>query len=194
MTSFTHHFALADDKSFDAPSMGDIVKPHMKDGFGAEFWIVDDNENVERWYPEDLRGLQPALVTVRHKPLRLLVFLVDPGHMRTTDHDGNVMIVSDVTYDVAVIQPTGQIKDGCKAVTGWSGSAPSPHLMHVAKGTIKVSFEALDPLGTYTVAVLVHDNIRKVDIPLSHTIKLRELDANPEKDKNKGWNTSLGGP
>lgn len=174
--------------------MGDIVKPQMKDGFGAEFWIVDDNENVERWYPEDLRGIQPASVTVRHKMLRLLVFLVNPGHLRTTDRDGNEMIVSDVTYDVAVVQPTGQIKDGCKAIVAWSGPAPSPHLMHVARGTLKVSFEALDPLGTYTIAVLVHDNVRKVDIPLSHTIKLRELEANPDKDKNKGWNTSLGGP
>jgi len=185
--------ALADDKPFsqDArPVIDDIVKPQMKDGFGAEFWIIDDGNSVEKLIPEDLRGVQPAYAATRHKPLRLLVFILNPGHIPTVDYSGNEINAADVTYDLTVQQPDGHFKDGCKGMTGWSGAAPTSHLTHIAKATIKIVFEAIDPPGTYTFTVVVHDNVRKVDITLTHRVRLRDQDTN--ENQSTKWSASPG--
>lgn len=167
----------------------DLVKPQMKDGFGVEFWIVDENENIEKWFPEDLRGMQPLMVTNRHKALRLLVFIVDPGRTRSTDGDGTDVPVSDVTYDFVIVGPDGRIKESSKGIMGWYGQAPSARLIHIARGKQKISFETLDPLGTYTFRVVVHDNVRKVDIPVSHPIRLQDAEFHEESKK---WSNTLG--
>ncbi|MCX6968511.1 MAG: hypothetical protein NTZ46_12195 [Verrucomicrobia bacterium] len=79
---------------------------------------------------------------------------------------------SDVTFDVYIISPNGNLALADKQRVGWRGTPPSPGLIYLAKDRGMFNFEAIDPLGEYTIALVVHDNIRKADLKLTRKLDL----------------------
>lgn len=152
---------------------GDKVDLEMKDGFGAEFWLVDKENTMPTWLPDDLRNTSPVFVTKRGRELRLVVFLFNPGRAEFSASTVKTLY-SDVTYDVMVHRPDMVKYVGAMGVAAWSGPSPSPYFIERARLVVKLSFKPSEPLGDYTIMVAVHDNVRKLTIPLLHTIKVRD--------------------
>ena len=55
-----------------------------------------------------------------------------------------------------------------------SGRPPSQHMVALLYGHPTMTFELIDPVGEYTIKVMVHDTVRKIDIPLTRKIVLQD--------------------
>ena len=148
----------------------------MKEGFGAHFWLTDSDRFYLNWVHADTRNLTPVVVTHRNVPLFIAVFIVDPGIKKVILFDGKEKLTSDVTYDFQILKPDGsQYPNGAgRNITGWTKRPPPPHLVQLLYGRATITFELIDPIGEYTVNIVVHDNVRKVDIPLQRKVQLVE--------------------
>lgn len=144
-----------------------------KGGVSAQFWVTIDDQIFNSWASESaIRTLKPVLKVKRNVPVYLALFLANPGIrtvMRTT---GKPRLYSDVTFDTYLASPTGVLSLLSKQRVGWKGAPPSPGLVHLAKERGLLSFAAIDPIGEYTILVIVHDNVRKVDMRLARKLDL----------------------
>lgn len=145
----------------------------MKNGFGAEFFMTDEVPS-QRWLPEEVRRTKHLLVAKRYKPVRTALFIVNPATRHILKPDGKDAVVADVTYDVSITKPDGSSYFNSKDVLGWTGEPPPSHLIQLVQSSATIAFETIDPAGEYTVAIVVHDKIRKTDIALQHTIRLED--------------------
>lgn len=111
-----------------------------------------------------------ALTTAKAGDKVAVKILFDGPQM---DSGGNI----DVTYDVKVLTPSGAVYPGTdnlglEAVQAHVGNTNA--LYDNRNVVLHLRFEKGDQLGVYSVEVVLHDNIAKVDIPLSATIELVE--------------------
>ena len=178
-------FALAMDQ---APA--DILSPEVggtnaiaqienletQDGFSAQFWMTTEEQIFTTWSQTSaIRNLKPTLQVQRNTPVYLALFMANPGVRSVVKKRGaKPVFSSDITFDLYVINPSGIVSLASKQRVGWRGSPPSPGLVNLAKDRGVLNFEAIDPLGEYTVVLMVHDNIRKVDMKLTRKLKVED--------------------
>ena len=169
-------------------ALADILTPGMKandavsqinsletrDGFSAQFWMTTDEQIFSTWAKTGaIRGLKPTLQVKRNTPIYLALFMANPGErsMEKTP-TAKPRMVSDVSFDLYIINPGGALSLSNKQRTGWKGTPPSPGLVYLAKDRGVLNFEAIDPLGEYSIVLVVHDNVRKTDIRLIRKLEL----------------------
>ena len=172
------HIAIADATTLTRPDqvINQNKEMTVKDGFGAQFWMTDNDRFYNNWLSADTRNFTPVLVTRRNIPLYLAVFAVDPGVKKVQRPDGSFKLSSDVTYDFQIFQPDGTPYPGGagRNITGISGRPPASHMVALLFGRASLTFDLIDPVGEYTVKVVVNDNVRKVSIPLTRKIVLQD--------------------
>lgn len=152
----------------------------MRDGFGAQFWVTDSDAFYLNWLRTDTHNLEPVTLTRRGVPLYLAIFLLDPGVQRTRRGLRN-----DVTFDYQVLGPDGGSLDAGRNFLAWASHPLPVHLVQLAGAPAEHHGDRLmrsypqimfgdNPPGEYIVNVLVHDNIKKVEISLQRKIVLQE--------------------
>lgn len=147
-----------------------------KSGVSAQFWLTSDEQIFAGWMKAGmLRSLKPISEVKRNMPVYFALFLANPGIRRVVK--GNVLkpkCTSDVSFDLFLITPSGNVCLADKQRVAWKGTPPAPELVYLSKDRGMISFEAIDPLGEYTVIVVLHDNILKMDMKLARKLVLTE--------------------
>ena len=153
--------------------LGRVDVLETKDGFSAQFWMTSEDQIFSTWTTAGaIRNLKPTISVKRHVPVYLALFLANPGVKEGPS--AAVGPTSNVTCDLYVVNPNGALCLADRQRSAWRGASPSPGLVVLAKDRGILSFEAIDPLGDYTIVVVVHDNIRKVDIKLMRKLRLTD--------------------
>ena len=140
-------------------------------GFSAEFFMTDEPISA-RLHPDDVLKTRHITTTKRTSPVHVALFFANPGPSHTIDHKGKEFVFADVRYDLLITRPDGGEYFHQKDIRAWSDTMPAQHLLHVSRSIVTISFESIDPKGTYTVEMVVHDKSRDISIPLRHTITL----------------------
>lgn len=144
------------------------------DGFSAQFWITTEEQIFASWARNTaIRDLKPTISAKRNTPIYLALFIANPGvRLRQEVTSKVVHKISDVTFDMYIITPMGHLTLATKQRIGWRGTAPAAELVFLARDRGTIAFEAIDPLGEYTIAMVVHDNVKKTDIKLVRKLNL----------------------
>lgn len=145
-----------------------------KNGFSAQFWMTTDEHIFSTWAkPGAIRGLKPITAVRRNTPVFLALFIANPGG-RSVGKSTNPRFASDVSFDLYVISPNGTLSLAFQQRTAWKGTSPSPGLVYLARDRGTLNFEAIDALGEYNVVVILHDNVRKMDLKLTRKLELTD--------------------
>jgi hypothetical protein len=148
-------------------AIADTPNVKSKKGFGAQLFLTESAQFFEDWNkPETpkLKDLKDGKAR-RNVPIFTAILFADPG----MDTNGSV----DVTCDITVRKPDGNIYGEEKDVVGWKGKYSVPtHNLQLAQGRMGIRIEPQDPSGNYTVEVTVHDHIKKVKLPLKATFAI----------------------
>ena len=157
-----------------AESLVEITSLKTQNGFSAQFWMTTDEQIFTSWAKTgEIPGLKPSLELKRNTPIYLALFMANPGVRKVVNaksKKGNLS--SDVTFDLYIVSPGGVLSLATRKRVGWKGAPPSPGLVFLAKDRGVLDFEAIDPLGEYTIVLVVHDNIRKTDMKLTRRLAL----------------------
>jgi len=155
-------------------TVGLIKSLETRNGFSAQFWMTTDEQVFLTWAKSSsIRSLKPTIQAKRNVPIFLALFLANPGVKSVVAPvSGRINNSSDVTFDLYIISPNGALSLANKQRVAWKGTPPSPGLVFLAKDRGVLSFEVIDPLGEYTIVLVVRDNVRKVDMKLSRKLEL----------------------
>jgi hypothetical protein len=153
-----------------------IRSMETKNGVSAQFWLTADEQIFAGWMKTGmLRNLKPITEIKRNTPVYFALFLANPGIRRVvTANSLKPKCSSDVTFDLFLITPGANVCLADKQRVAWKGTPPAPELVYLAKDRGVISFEAIDPLGEYTVVVVVHDNVLKTDMKLARKLTLKD--------------------
>ena len=156
-------------------AIGQINSLETSDGFSAQFWMTTDEQIFSTWAKSGaIRALKPTIQVKRNTPIFLALFMANPGVRTVVKSATKPVLISDVTFDLYIINPNGSLSLANKARVGWSGTPPPPQLVHLAKDRGMLNFEVIDPTGQYTIVVMLHDNVRKTDMKLVRKLELVE--------------------
>lgn len=138
-----------------------------KDGFGAQLWLTNDEKFFDSWNKPETPRLTILKSTKRNEPVFVIILFINPG----VNEKGK----TDVTFDVSVKKPDGSIYADFKDLEVWQEKpALAKNQIQLAAKHIGIGIENEDPLGKYTIEVLVKDNIKKVELPLYHELIAKE--------------------
>ncbi|MEI7958674.1 MAG: hypothetical protein WCI40_06165, partial [Verrucomicrobiota bacterium] len=154
-------------------SIGSINSLETVDGFSAQFWMTTDDQIFSTWAKTSaIRNLKPTIQVKRNTPIYLALFMANPGVRILSSLGGKSNTTSDVSFDLYIINPSGTLSLANKQRIGWRGVPPSPGLVYLAKDRGVLNFEVIDSLGQYSIVVVIHDNIRRVDMKLTRKLEL----------------------
>jgi len=146
-----------------------------KNGFSAQFWMTTDEHIFSTWAkPGAIRSLKPITSVKRNTPVYLALFIASPGINKVIVQGGASRNSSNVTFDMYIIGPQGNINLTYLQKIAWKGTPPSPGLVYLSRDRGTLYFETIDALGEYTIVVVLHDNIRNTDLELTRKLELVE--------------------
>lgn len=153
-----------------------VKSMETKGGVSAQFWLTTDEQIFAGWMKTGMiRSLKPVSEVKRNTPVYFALFLANPGIRRVVKADAlKPKLSSDVTFDLFLITPGGNVCLADRQRVAWKGTPPAPELVYLAKDRGMISFEAIDALGEYTVIVVLHDNILKMDMKLMRKLVLTD--------------------
>ena len=157
-------------------ALGQINSMETRNGFSAQFWLTTDEQIFLNWSKTGaIRNLKPALQVKRNIPVYLPLFMANPGVKSTVSlSTGKVVSNSDVTFDVYLLSPGGVLSLANKGRVAWKGTPPPAGLATLVTDRGALNFEAIDPLGEYTIVLVIRDNVRKVELKLSRKLEVVE--------------------
>lgn len=156
----------------DPVELRDLV---VKNGFGAQFWIIPEDSITGRWFQMDARKLKAVGSTRRNAPVAIAVYFVNGLQKRGFVRLGpkvEEMSLVNVTFDLKVTRPDGVVEN-FPDLPAWQGAAPPPYLLQIAKAKAVITFD-VEPTGPYKFQVTVHDHFRKVSIGLERRLNVYE--------------------
>ena len=75
----------------------------------------------------------------------------------------------DITGNLLIRQPDGKVYADIKDFEIWKNRpAPSKDSIQLAERSITIMIEDADPLGTYSIDVLVKDGVKQITLPLHY--------------------------
>lgn len=132
-----------------------------KDGFGAQLWLTSDENFLEKWNKPENPKLAITKRAHRNKPVCVIILFINPS----VDEKKECNIVGDIL----IHQPDGKVYEDIKDFKIWQNRpAPPKDYMQLAESDIGIVIEDKDPLGAYTIDVLVRDRIKNISIPLHY--------------------------
>lgn len=136
-----------------------------KDGFGAMLLLTEDAKYFEDWAKPETPHLTTTNKARRNVLLHTVLEFNNPG----LKPDGTV----DITVDMKALKPDGSVYGEDKNVVCWKGKYDAPaQNLQLAQAHMALRIEPQDPAGVYTVEALVHDNVKKVELPLKTTFEV----------------------
>lgn len=147
----------------DVQSNTDNVK--AVGNFGAQLYLVGDEGFFQDWKKPTTPNIAPVALAVRGQSIYTVVIFYGPSQ----DSKG----LSNVSYDITVRRPDGSVFTERKDMIGWQNLAPDERELQLGRNYIGINVGPSDPAGLYTVDLLIHDNIARVDLPLKQTFAVR---------------------
>jgi len=130
-----------------------------KDGFGAQLWLINPGDFFEKWNTPETPKLEVTKRARRNVPISTVILFVNPGV--------NNKSKCDIIYNILIKKPDGEVYANFKDVEVWQNKpAPLKNTIQLAAQNIGIMIENKDPLGKYTVDVLVKDRVKNVELPL----------------------------
>jgi hypothetical protein len=151
--------------SATSPMAPDSANTQTKNGFAAQLWITERFDTLRDWGKTEHAVLDATTKVKRNVPVTTAIIFTNPG----LDASG----LANVTCDIKVLKPDGSIYADGKNLPGLIGKpAPGSDRMELADAQMKLRIEPKDPPGTYTVHVVVHDNIKKIRLSLKKSFEV----------------------
>jgi hypothetical protein len=145
--------------------MEDTSNIKHKGYFGAQLWVISNKNFFDIWNTPETPKLNLVKKTVRNKDIFVVLMFTAPG----ADANGN----ADVVFDFLLKKPDGSAYADYKDLDAWHNKpVPKAGDIQLAVQDIGVKIEDNDPLGKYTVEVLVKDKIKGVELPLSYEFEV----------------------
>jgi len=131
----------------------------MQNGFGAQLWVISNENFFEEWKKPETPKMNIIKTAIRNKPVFAVIFFASAG----VNEKGE----SDVTFDFLLKNPNGGVYAEQKGMEAWVNkkSAPAGQIQ-LAIQDVGIVIEDKDPAGKYRFEAVVHDNIKKVSLPL----------------------------
>jgi len=143
------------------------VKPNVnsKDGFSIMLYLTDDPRLFDGRSKRTVTSLDPLTKARRGIPVYVTFLLSDPG----VDATG----AADLTFDMVVRKPGGEIFAQKNGVVCWKGKYDVPaHQLQFAKGYLGIRINPGDLPGIYTVEAIVRDNVKTIELPVKATFEV----------------------
>jgi hypothetical protein len=145
----------------------DTESRRSKEGFGAWLLITSDQNWQEKWNTsrDTTPEFKEATKLKRGDSVFVLILF---GNPRVGPNK-----VADVTCDIRVTRPNQTTSISERNVDCYKGPIRmDPMSIFLSAPVIKFVGESKDPLGKWVVEVTLHDNLRRVDIPLRAAFQL----------------------
>ena len=140
---------------------GDSAFVKATNGFGAALFLTEDENFFQEWDKPETPHLRLASRARRGVPLFTIVTFVDPGQRPDK--------TADVKFDITVKKPDGSVYGEQKDMIGSQYKTDkAAGQQQIARDYMGIQIEPEDPAGTYTVEAVVKDNVRKVELHLTH--------------------------
>jgi len=128
-------------------------------GFGAMLFMTEDERMFADWDKPGVPHFTPVSVARRGVPICTVVIFVGGG-LKT---DGKAA----VTFDVVIRKPDGSVYGKEKDLLGVQDKIDSaPGALQLSRDYMCVRIEPKDPVGIYTVEVVVEDHVKKLELRL----------------------------
>lgn len=149
-----------------------ILKAQAENGplKAFQFGVVDLDRLDREWaVPGEGVRLSTTSSTVRNKPI--FIAFVFSGCVAKADG------ACDVTADFQVLAPDGKVYADQKAAPAWPRAPLGPSLLMLSDAKLGLRIENGEALGTYTVRIVIHDNVAKRDVAIQDEIQVGEAPA-----------------
>ena len=154
-------------KTKAAKREGDLVTLVATNDFGVQFALTEDEKMFGDWDKPGIPHFTPVSVAKRGVPICTVVIFAGAG-LRSNGK-------ADVTFDVVIRKPDGSVYGQDKDMVGAQDRIdPSPRALHLARDFMGVRIEPKDPAGTYTVEVVVKDNVKKLELHLKRSFMVEK--------------------
>ena len=148
----------------DVQSSSDNIK--AVGNFGAQLYLIDDANFFVDWRKPETPSIAPIDLAVRGQPLYTAIIFYGEAH----DNGG----LANVSYDVTVFRPDGTTYNKRESMIGYQALAPTnDRELQLGRNYLSIVVEADAPAGIYTVEVVVHDKVGRVDLPLKQTFVVK---------------------
>lgn len=138
----------------------------QENGFGVMF-LLSDEQFFSDWEKPEVPRMRPVLTTKRMVPACTAVIFAGPG---LKDNE-----IADVTYDAVFRKPDGSTYGQFNGMVGANGKInPAPKVLHLSRDRACIRIEPSDPSGTYSVDIVVTDNIKKQVLKLRRELTVED--------------------
>ncbi|OGW85005.1 MAG: hypothetical protein A2987_03445 [Omnitrophica bacterium RIFCSPLOWO2_01_FULL_45_10] len=139
----------------------DTENEKSKDGFGVQLWLTTDGNLYEEWSKPEVPEWTVTKRAKRNKPVYAVIIFINPP----VNEKGEC----DISGDILIRQPDGKVYADIKDFKIWQNKpAPPKNNIGLAENDVTIMIENNDPLGIYTIDVLVKDRVKKITIPLHY--------------------------
>lgn len=137
---------------------------YRSDDLQVFFALINDPGFFEEWEKPEPPRIAPIQTYKRgDQVIPIILFGTD-----RVDSLGK----ANLTYDITITKPSGEIYGEFKQLRIWDG--PVKQLMYLLKQPVAIYLEKTDPLGKYTVAVKIYENVKKQVIDLKLCLEVVE--------------------
>jgi hypothetical protein len=146
----------------DDQPVADSENRKTEEDFGAQLFLTEDKKFFDEWNKPQTPQLSPSDRARRNVPLHTVVLFSNPGLDQSES--------ADVTADITVRKPDGNIYAEQKNLVCWKGKyGGAPFSLQLARSRLGIRIEPQDPMGSYSVEVVIRDNVKKVELKLRKT-------------------------
>ena len=159
----------------DGKTVPDNDHQKTRDGFGAMMLFTDDEKVFENWQKPEQPKIRNISTAQRGVPVHVLLIFASPGR----DAEGK----SNVTYDAKALKPDGSVYSEFKDLVALKGAGPPSGYLQLSPAAMAIRIEPEDPAGSYTVEIVVRDNVRKVELKLKDKFTVEVHNTDPELEQ-----------
>lgn len=135
-----------------------------QNGLRGMFCLIDNKRFFDEWQKPDTPKISPVDTYKRGQDVFPIIIFSTDGK----DSKGN----ADLSYDITIKKPDGSIYGHFEQLTIWK-DAPAP-TMHLVQQPINIRIEQSDPFGLYKVDIVIHENCKKIALPLHLAFLVQE--------------------
>ncbi|MFH1061499.1 MAG: hypothetical protein V1747_01265 [Candidatus Omnitrophota bacterium] len=138
-----------------------------KNGFGAQLWLTSDDSIYETWDTPEIPKIKTTKTAVRNQPIFAIFLFTNPG----MDNQSQ----ADITADVTIISPDGEIYGEFKDMEIWQREYFfAANTLQLAVGNLGILIEDADQLGVYQVKARIKDRIKNIYLDLQTEFTAQE--------------------
>ena len=145
--------------------IGDKPNRKASNGFAAQLFLTEDATFFDNWNKPETPRLNETSKAPRNVPVHTVVLFTNPG----LDAAGD----ADITASITILKPDGSVYAKVPTVICWKGKyATPPDKLQLVQNHMALRIEPQDPVGRYTVQILVRDNVKNVELPLETALEI----------------------